>query len=812
MPQLEILELGRNKIKALPTNPGTLVNLKVFSISKNKLTKIPTYIHLFKNLKIFKIDGNPIKWPNQSILSSLNKQAQNVVLNDNDHNKFNEHDKLDFQMECWVKCLQSYLRDNISINFTTDEESDHYHSKFSPLIKNDIKQFKFPINNDHHHLNNYHHHRNASSSAILPNPNFNSNQNIKSKKSLPDLRNSNRIITDPTPLRNFNIDESNILQSKVNDDNEISIDGINNNEINNNGNDSYDMNNNNNKIIDDHANDTDINQKSFNHFKTLTNFNSNYNSIFKHKHTPTPPSPLSISNNDVLIEAANSLLFALSQTHSAIQNLINLTSLQFISLIQPLLNNASEGLEPLFKVLDSTINHFKSNFDLIKLIEAIKTSSFSFSPLISNFRKILNDKQSSLELQYIHPILLRSTILSLYSSMSEIANAWRIISPILPFKMPNNNNNNNVNNVNSGGNGNEKSSIDKSTKKIYRQGLSLTQHDFNYLNNNYDQQDSLPYLSSAKSTPVKNNSNDNHDIENLRLNAATPTNNNINDNDNNNTNDLLNLIQSCIDLSINFWPLLDQDLNVTYFNDFNVVNNASDPIIIELRDKIKCVRVISDKLNQSLQSVKKSTLKGSTQSERKCLFDEASQFNKMVIWMASLVKGLGDMKRLPLKSRRRMQQIMDLVSELTVQLHVSQFRPTAPSPNSAALNMTNASNQSITNSPKSITSKSTNNKKSKTFGNFPTPVLSRSQSSQPNYVNAKGLRPVQQQRSATNFGAGLSRVFSPISSSSNNNNNNSNEDIEFKLDKDKKKRAGSLSSLYSSNGGYSASSDSTNHD
>ena len=29
MPSLEILDIGRNKIEALPTDPGTLVNLRV---------------------------------------------------------------------------------------------------------------------------------------------------------------------------------------------------------------------------------------------------------------------------------------------------------------------------------------------------------------------------------------------------------------------------------------------------------------------------------------------------------------------------------------------------------------------------------------------------------------------------------------------------------------------------------------------------------------------------------------------------------------------------------------------------------------
>lgn len=159
----------------------------------------------------------------------------------------------------------------------------------------------------------------------------------------------------------------------------------------------------------------------------------------------------------------------------------------------------------------------------------------------------------------------------------------------------------------------------------------------------------------------------------------------------------------------------------------------------------------------------------------------------MVIWMASLVKGLGEMKRLPLKTRRRMQQIMDLVSELTVQVHVSSYRPLAPSPHSAALNMATSNNSSRSESPKLM--KTSKKAKEKGLG-FPTPVLSRSQSSQPGMPVKRPTQP----RSATNFGAGLTRVFSPTSYSTSNNSEGYS-----------KKRTGSLS-------GYSASSDSTNYD
>ncbi|KAI8829511.1 hypothetical protein BJ741DRAFT_384505 [Chytriomyces cf. hyalinus JEL632] len=69
---LEILDLSRNKIKALPYNSlGNLcATLKVFSIAKNRITYIPPYFGDFVQLEVFKFDGNPLQWPPAEIMAA----------------------------------------------------------------------------------------------------------------------------------------------------------------------------------------------------------------------------------------------------------------------------------------------------------------------------------------------------------------------------------------------------------------------------------------------------------------------------------------------------------------------------------------------------------------------------------------------------------------------------------------------------------------------------------------------------------------------------------------------------------------------
>jgi hypothetical protein len=89
MPSLEILDIGRNKVKRLPTQPGSLVNLRVrtppllpdtytyfllifqvFSFYRNKITRLPPYLVKFTNLSILRAEQNPWEWPPKRIMET----------------------------------------------------------------------------------------------------------------------------------------------------------------------------------------------------------------------------------------------------------------------------------------------------------------------------------------------------------------------------------------------------------------------------------------------------------------------------------------------------------------------------------------------------------------------------------------------------------------------------------------------------------------------------------------------------------------------------------------------------------------------
>jgi Leucine-rich repeat (LRR) protein len=89
MPSLEILDIGRNKLKRLPAQPGSLVNLRVctppllpdtdtylliifqvFSFYRNKITILPSYLVKFTNLSILRAEQNPWEWPPKRIMET----------------------------------------------------------------------------------------------------------------------------------------------------------------------------------------------------------------------------------------------------------------------------------------------------------------------------------------------------------------------------------------------------------------------------------------------------------------------------------------------------------------------------------------------------------------------------------------------------------------------------------------------------------------------------------------------------------------------------------------------------------------------
>lgn len=61
LPQLEILDLSRNQLNAIPDDIQDMKALRVLSLLNNNLVEVPTRIGFLETLKILKVTGNPLK-------------------------------------------------------------------------------------------------------------------------------------------------------------------------------------------------------------------------------------------------------------------------------------------------------------------------------------------------------------------------------------------------------------------------------------------------------------------------------------------------------------------------------------------------------------------------------------------------------------------------------------------------------------------------------------------------------------------------------------------------------------------------------
>lgn len=60
---LEILDLGRNKLRFLPPQITKLTSLKVFAVQKNRIEELPLCLADMASLQMLKLDDNPIRFP-----------------------------------------------------------------------------------------------------------------------------------------------------------------------------------------------------------------------------------------------------------------------------------------------------------------------------------------------------------------------------------------------------------------------------------------------------------------------------------------------------------------------------------------------------------------------------------------------------------------------------------------------------------------------------------------------------------------------------------------------------------------------------
>jgi hypothetical protein len=68
---LEILDLGRNKLKTLPPELVKLTSLKVLSVQKNRIEELPLCLADMTTLQVLKLDGNPVHFPPKEIWQPL---------------------------------------------------------------------------------------------------------------------------------------------------------------------------------------------------------------------------------------------------------------------------------------------------------------------------------------------------------------------------------------------------------------------------------------------------------------------------------------------------------------------------------------------------------------------------------------------------------------------------------------------------------------------------------------------------------------------------------------------------------------------
>ncbi|KAK4051332.1 RAM signaling network component [Microbotryomycetes sp. JL201] len=109
MPSLEILDISRNKIKRLPLSPGTLLHLKVFSIAKNRVKRLPTWFAQMHQLKVLKVDHNPLEWPPKEIATfPLSTGASEGEPQRKVGSKIEEAE----EMQKWLPNLLRYIREN----------------------------------------------------------------------------------------------------------------------------------------------------------------------------------------------------------------------------------------------------------------------------------------------------------------------------------------------------------------------------------------------------------------------------------------------------------------------------------------------------------------------------------------------------------------------------------------------------------------------------------------------------------------------------------------------------------------------------
>lgn len=117
LPSLEILDISRNKIRKLPTEPGRLLRLKVLSLSNNRIKRLPVWIAKMKDLRVLKLEANPISWPppNISVVPSAVERAASsdtIASSSTSSSSYSSKKHEDRMLAVWLAKLKKWIEEN----------------------------------------------------------------------------------------------------------------------------------------------------------------------------------------------------------------------------------------------------------------------------------------------------------------------------------------------------------------------------------------------------------------------------------------------------------------------------------------------------------------------------------------------------------------------------------------------------------------------------------------------------------------------------------------------------------------------------
>ncbi|KAM3565490.1 hypothetical protein MY1884_000195 [Beauveria asiatica] len=136
---LEILDLGRNQLRALPNEISKLTCLKVLSVPKNHIRELPLCLADMVSLQVLKFEGNPISFPPKDALQLPAASPSNET---------RESEVTEVAVTAHIKRFlrQSALNGKMEAEGTGDESSENAETPRYPLKRAASGRFPIRVN------------------------------------------------------------------------------------------------------------------------------------------------------------------------------------------------------------------------------------------------------------------------------------------------------------------------------------------------------------------------------------------------------------------------------------------------------------------------------------------------------------------------------------------------------------------------------------------------------------------------------------------------------------------------------------------